>query len=78
MAPHASSSHSPGNASQEAAKNSRAEPSRSPRSTSRACDRILEAADELFSRQGIRAVGIDTIVESSDVARMTLYRHFAS
>jgi AcrR family transcriptional regulator len=78
MAPHASSSHSPGTASQAPAKHSRVEPPRSPRSTSRARDRILEAAYELFSRQGIRAVGIDTIVESSGVARMTLYRHFAS
>jgi AcrR family transcriptional regulator len=41
-------------------------------------ERILEAAYELFSRQGIRAVGIDTIIERSGVARMTLYRHFAS
>ena len=41
-------------------------------------ERILEAAYELFSRQGIRAVGIDSIIERSGVARMTLYRHFAS
>src|SRR3984893_17859947 len=41
-------------------------------------ERILQAAYELFSRQGIRAVGIDAIVESSGVARMTLYRHFGS
>jgi AcrR family transcriptional regulator len=41
-------------------------------------ERILEAAYELFSRQGIRAVGIDAIVEQSGVARMTLYRHFPS
>src|ERR1700730_2995069 len=41
-------------------------------------ERILEAAYELFSRQGMRSVGIDSIVESSGVARMTLYRHFAS
>ncbi len=46
--------------------------------TSKARERILEAAYELFSRQGIRAVGIDSIVASSGVARMTLYRHFAS
>jgi AcrR family transcriptional regulator len=45
---------------------------------SKARERILEAAYELFSRQGIRAVGIDSIVASSGVARMTLYRHFAS
>jgi AcrR family transcriptional regulator len=45
---------------------------------SKARERILEAAYQLFSRQGIRAVGVDTIVEASGVARMTLYRHFAS
>ena len=41
-------------------------------------ERILETAYELFSPQGIRAVGIDSIVEASGVAGMTLYRHFAS
>jgi AcrR family transcriptional regulator len=41
-------------------------------------ERILEAAYDLFSRHGIRAVGIDAIVEQSGVARMTLYRHFPS
>jgi AcrR family transcriptional regulator len=40
--------------------------------------RILEAAYELFSRQGVRAVGIDAIIARSGVARMTLYRHFRS
>lgn len=40
--------------------------------------RILEAASELFARRGIRAVGIDAIIERSGVARMTLYRHFRS
>ncbi len=44
----------------------------------RARERILDAAYDLFSRRGIRAVGIDEIVERSGVARMTLYRHFAS
>jgi AcrR family transcriptional regulator len=44
----------------------------------RARERILDTAYDLFSRRGIRAVGIDTIVEQSGVARMTLYRHFAS
>src|SRR5579871_2360137 len=46
--------------------------------TTRARERILEAAYELFSQHGIRAVGIDSIIERSGVARMTLYRHFAS
>jgi AcrR family transcriptional regulator len=41
-------------------------------------ERILAAAYELFSRDGIRAVGIDAIIARSGVARMTLYRHFAS
>jgi AcrR family transcriptional regulator len=41
-------------------------------------ERILGAAYDLFSKQGIRAVGIDAIVEHSGVARMTLYRHFSS
>jgi AcrR family transcriptional regulator len=41
-------------------------------------ERILDAAYDLFSRQGIRAVGIDAIIERSGVARMTLYRHFTS
>ena len=40
--------------------------------------RILEAAYELFSRRGVRAVGIEAIIERSGVARMTLYRHFRS
>jgi AcrR family transcriptional regulator len=41
-------------------------------------DRILDAAYDLFSHNGIRAVGIEAILERSGVARMTLYRHFAS
>jgi AcrR family transcriptional regulator len=41
-------------------------------------ERILATAYELFSRHGIRAVGVDTIVQQSGVAKMTLYRHFSS
>lgn len=41
-------------------------------------DRILDAAYGLFSRNGIQAVGIDAVIARSDVARQTLYRHFAS
>jgi AcrR family transcriptional regulator len=40
--------------------------------------RILEAAYDLFSRHGVRAVGIDRIVKEAGVAKMSLYRHFAS
>jgi len=41
-------------------------------------ERILDAAYELFSRAGVRAVGVDTITAEADVAKMTLYRNFAS
>ena len=41
-------------------------------------ERILETAYELFSRHGTRAIGVDRIVAESGVAKMTLYRHFAS
>lgn len=40
--------------------------------------RILQAAAQLFYQQGYRAVGIDTIIAASGVAKMSLYRHFAS
>jgi AcrR family transcriptional regulator len=32
----------------------------------------------LFSRHGVRAVGVDRIVAESGVAKMSLYRHFRS
>jgi AcrR family transcriptional regulator len=41
-------------------------------------ERIMAAAYELFSTRGVRAVGVDEIVETAGVARMTLYRHFGS
>jgi AcrR family transcriptional regulator len=41
-------------------------------------ERVLETACELFSRHGTRAVGVDRIIEESGVAKMTLYRNFAS
>lgn len=40
--------------------------------------RIDETAYRLFSRGGIRNVGVDTIVAESGVAKMTLYRHYAT
>ena len=39
-------------------------------------ERLLTAAYELFSRSGIRAVGVDAITDHADVAKMTLYRNF--
>lgn len=41
-------------------------------------ERILDSSYELFSRHGVRAVGVDTIVARAGVAKMTLYRYFAS
>lgn len=41
-------------------------------------DRILDTAYGLFAGNGIRAVGVDTIVAEAKVAKMTLYRHFPS
>lgn len=41
-------------------------------------DRILNAADRLFYREGYRAVGVDTIIAESGVAKTTLYRRFPS
>jgi AcrR family transcriptional regulator len=41
-------------------------------------DRIVETAYDLFSRHGVRAVGVDRIVAESGVAKMSLYRHFPS
>ena len=40
--------------------------------------RILEAANQLFYAEGIRAVGVDTICRHANVTKMTLYHHFAS
>jgi AcrR family transcriptional regulator len=41
-------------------------------------ERILDTAYDLFSRHGIRAVGVDRIIATSGVAKMSLYRHFHS
>ncbi len=41
-------------------------------------ERIDRTAYELFSRHGIRAVGVDTLSARSGVAKMTLYRHYPS
>jgi len=41
-------------------------------------ERILGAAYDLFSRSGVTAVGIDTVIGEAGVAKATLYRNFAS
>jgi AcrR family transcriptional regulator len=40
--------------------------------------RILVSAYELFSRRGVRAVGVDEVIERAGVAKATLYRQFPS
>jgi AcrR family transcriptional regulator len=41
-------------------------------------DRILETAQDMFHKHGIRSVGIDAITEAAGTNKMTLYRHFDS
>jgi len=41
-------------------------------------ERILQAARELFYRDGIRAVGVEAVASAAGTNKMTLYRHFAS
>jgi len=45
-----------------------------PSSAARA--RILDAATQLFYARGLRAVGVDTIIAESGVAKATFYKHF--
>jgi AcrR family transcriptional regulator len=40
--------------------------------------RIVDSAYDLFSERSVRAVGIDEVIKSADVAKATLYRHFTS
>jgi AcrR family transcriptional regulator len=41
-------------------------------------ERILESAYELFSRRGMRGVGVDEVIAHAGVAKATLYAHFPS
>ncbi|MET4095015.1 TetR/AcrR family transcriptional regulator [Arthrobacter sp. UYCu712] len=40
--------------------------------------RILDVAYELFSRRGVRDVGVNELISRSGVAKASFYRHFAS
>lgn len=40
--------------------------------------RILEAATRLFAGEGIRAVGVDRLIQESSVTKATFYKHFGS
>jgi AcrR family transcriptional regulator len=41
-------------------------------------ERILQTASTLFYREGIRAIGIDTVIAESGVSKASLYRSFES
>ncbi len=41
-------------------------------------ERISRAAYDLFSREGVRAVGVDAVITRAGAAKMTLYRNFPS
>ena len=41
-------------------------------------ERILETARTLFYQRGVRAVGVDLVVEKAGVAKTSLYRHFGT
>jgi AcrR family transcriptional regulator len=51
-------------------------PTSSGRDSSDVRTRILETASALFYRRGVRAVGIDLVLQESGAAKATLYRHF--
>lgn len=60
------------------AKGSGSLPHGSAASADGARERILGAAYDLFSREGVRTVGVDRIIAEAGVAKATLYRHFRS
>jgi AcrR family transcriptional regulator len=41
-------------------------------------EHLLRAAGELFYQEGVRAVGVDAVVERAGVNKMSLYRQFSS
>ena len=44
----------------------------------RARERLVRAAEELFYSEGIRAVGVERLLAASGVGRASFYRHFTS
>jgi AcrR family transcriptional regulator len=43
-----------------------------------ACDRILDAAADLFAERGVEAVGMNDIAKAAGCSRATLYRYYPS
>lgn len=44
----------------------------------RARERLLSAAEDLFYAEGVRAVGVERLLEVSGIGRASFYRHFSS
>jgi AcrR family transcriptional regulator len=55
-----------------------ARPARTVTTGTDAQQQILAAVDELFYREGARAVGVDAVVKRAGVNKMSLYRQFES
>src|ERR1700741_2639347 len=56
----------------------RAASRRSKTAGSEAQQHLLRAAADLFYKEGVRAVGVDAVVERAGVNKMSLYRQFSS
>jgi AcrR family transcriptional regulator len=41
-------------------------------------DKILDAAERLFFKQGYNVTGINQVIEEADIAKASLYKHFES
>jgi len=53
-------------------------PTRRQLSAAHAQARLLDAADQLFYREGVRNIGVDSLVALAGVNKMSLYRQFES
>jgi AcrR family transcriptional regulator len=54
------------------------QPARATRRSSEARERLLSTALRLFYENGVNRVGVDWVIEESEVALATFYRHFPS
>ncbi len=58
---------------------SRARKGASPaRGEKRAGEKVFEVAADLFYRESIRSVGVETLVQQAGISKISLYRNFAS
>ena len=49
-----------------------------PQRTEAACERILDAAGELFAQRGVEPVGMNDIARAAGCSRATVYRYYPS